>query len=399
MARQSPKESATKFDVGKRKKGLDGNFWVVTKTSAGVKRWQKCSSKTTTETRKKSAPKNKKQQNKKSSKKNNKKKQQTKVEESSDEEDYDESSENEYDSDEDSSSNSENEYSSSDEESVDENSNSEEDDIETNEDESSSEDEPSPPKRKSKHLSNKKERKRSKASAKKPSDKKKKTVVKSKKHSNKKTPSAKKSASKKTKKSPSPKKQTITVKKQRMGKRKNTFIAKDKIRKKEYTTHFATKRPYTVKISKTMIEIFNEKQEKIYTVTDFDGYWYGHDYSPYQIHGNTILIKLNKHQYIRVGGSFGVYKFDTQDEIYDYDSSLGNNDIPYTIAFGNKFTYFNKRMIKNADLEKFGVELRGENNNKIYGIYYGQTLKDQTQVPRSYNIDITDIIDFINFEQ
>lgn len=42
--RKSPVESATLFDVGDRKTGLDGNKWEIVETKSGVKRWQKIQS-------------------------------------------------------------------------------------------------------------------------------------------------------------------------------------------------------------------------------------------------------------------------------------------------------------------------------------------------------------------
>ncbi len=42
--RPSPSESATKFAVGKKKKGGDGNMWEISVASNGVKRWKKCTS-------------------------------------------------------------------------------------------------------------------------------------------------------------------------------------------------------------------------------------------------------------------------------------------------------------------------------------------------------------------
>ena len=39
--RKSPKESATLFSVGIKKKGNDGNMWIIAKNKNGVKRWQK----------------------------------------------------------------------------------------------------------------------------------------------------------------------------------------------------------------------------------------------------------------------------------------------------------------------------------------------------------------------
>lgn len=40
-ARKGPSQSATLFDEGKRKRGNDGNWWVVSLTKKGVKRWTK----------------------------------------------------------------------------------------------------------------------------------------------------------------------------------------------------------------------------------------------------------------------------------------------------------------------------------------------------------------------
>jgi len=43
MVRKSPKESATLFKLNTKKKGLDGNMWIIIKTKTGVKRWKKVS--------------------------------------------------------------------------------------------------------------------------------------------------------------------------------------------------------------------------------------------------------------------------------------------------------------------------------------------------------------------
>ena len=43
--RKGPGESATKFAIGTKKKGNDGNMWVIIKSKNGVKRWKKISGK------------------------------------------------------------------------------------------------------------------------------------------------------------------------------------------------------------------------------------------------------------------------------------------------------------------------------------------------------------------
>jgi predicted Fe-Mo cluster-binding NifX family protein len=63
IERKSPSESATKFNVGTKKKGNDGNMWIIAKNKNGVKRWVKISG------TKKSTKKSTKKQNKKTIKK------------------------------------------------------------------------------------------------------------------------------------------------------------------------------------------------------------------------------------------------------------------------------------------------------------------------------------------
>ena len=46
--RKGPSESATTFAVGTKKKGNDGNMWVIIKSKNGVKRWKKISGKNKT---------------------------------------------------------------------------------------------------------------------------------------------------------------------------------------------------------------------------------------------------------------------------------------------------------------------------------------------------------------
>jgi len=65
--RKSPEESATNFSVGTKKKGNDGNMWVIVKNKNGVKRWQKKTKKSTKKS-KKSTKKSTRKSRKKSSK-------------------------------------------------------------------------------------------------------------------------------------------------------------------------------------------------------------------------------------------------------------------------------------------------------------------------------------------
>jgi len=54
--RKSPQQSATLYSIGTIKSGLDGNKWIIVKTSTGVKRWKihkRTSSKTKTKSKRK----------------------------------------------------------------------------------------------------------------------------------------------------------------------------------------------------------------------------------------------------------------------------------------------------------------------------------------------------------
>lgn len=46
--RKGPFESATKFKVGTKKKGNDGNMWKIVENKNGIKRWKKISNKSKT---------------------------------------------------------------------------------------------------------------------------------------------------------------------------------------------------------------------------------------------------------------------------------------------------------------------------------------------------------------
>jgi hypothetical protein len=54
--------------------------------------------------------------------------------------------------------------------------------------------------------------------------------------------------------------------------------------------------------------------------------------------GNSILIKVSPTKYIHVGSE--IYSFTTNDKIIAYFSPLGNSQVPYPYALGEKYAYF-----------------------------------------------------------
>jgi hypothetical protein len=56
--------------------------------------------------------------------------------------------------------------------------------------------------------------------------------------------------------------------------------------------------------------------------------------------GNTILLLLNNNNYALIDGN-GIKRFTTNnDKIIKYYSFVGNNDVPYPVAIGEKYYYF-----------------------------------------------------------
>ena len=55
--------------------------------------------------------------------------------------------------------------------------------------------------------------------------------------------------------------------------------------------------------------------------------------------GNTILLEIVDKKYIFVG-NIGVYSFETEDKIIKFTSNVGNNCVPYPVAYGEKNIYY-----------------------------------------------------------
>ena len=96
------------------------------------------------------------------------------------------------------------------------------------------------------------------------------------------------------------------------------------------------------------------------------GYWYGYD-PVEQANGNTMLIKITNYRYIFVG--WCIYQFDTDEELIDYVSPLGNNDVPYPIAYGINYVYFmlDRQKAKRTDVKYSHISAA----ESLYAEFYG----------------------------
>lgn len=127
----------------------------------------------------------------------------------------------------------------------------------------------------------------------------------------------------------------------------------------EYETHWNGGRFFLVRVlSDTKVEVYKnlsyeEKYEKFAPIwkfykeieckkvfigksprtkqTEYSG-GYGKKFD-----GNTILLQLDKHHYMIIVDK--LHKFTTKDEIVEYVSPVGNSDVPYMYAIGDKYTY------------------------------------------------------------
>lgn len=108
----------------------------------------------------------------------------------------------------------------------------------------------------------------------------------------------------------------------------------------EYITHDNGGRPFKVIINDNDVSVYNNETneflfeknvEKVFIgkspknkMTTFSG---GHGK---KFDGNSILLKINDYTYQFIGES--IFTFNTYEEIIDYVSPVGNNDVPYPYA-------------------------------------------------------------------
>jgi hypothetical protein len=102
--------------------------------------------------------------------------------------------------------------------------------------------------------------------------------------------------------------------------------------------------------------------------------------------GNSILISTNIDQYIYIGSE--IYSFQTgtsaDEQIENYISLIGNNDVPYPFATSKKYTYL---MIENVYIENELLHRETndcDNDCKVdaYCLYYGYCDKQSNEIQK-----------------
>jgi len=166
---------------------------------------------------------------------------------------------------------------------------------------------------------------------------------------------------------------------------KSYFPASKVTSNKKYYVHDNGGRPFLVIVSRLEINVYAglydyisknvTYQTLILTVKKYAGYWIGTHKTPSSMakwaRGNTILIKVENKKYIFVGDE--VFSFETTDDIYDYHSEVGNNDVPYPIALGTDNLYFMTERTR-VERNEIRMDITFENleHGKLMDHYYGR---------------------------
>uniref|UniRef100_A0A6C0L8T8 Uncharacterized protein n=1 Tax=viral metagenome TaxID=1070528 RepID=A0A6C0L8T8_9ZZZZ len=82
------------------------------------------------------------------------------------------------------------------------------------------------------------------------------------------------------------------------------------------------------------------------------------------VKGNTVLLLQKNGKYIYVGA--GIFEFETKDgDVIDkYYSPVGNSDVPYPYAVGQKNSYF---LIEKQYVENKNLDLKKDGYTQLYG--------------------------------
>lgn len=87
-----------------------------------------------------------------------------------------------------------------------------------------------------------------------------------------------------------------------------------------------------------------------------------------QDRGNSILLQTGAYKYVYVGDGIREFSTRERDHIQHFYSPVGNNDVPYSYAVGDKYTYLlNKLTIIPND--------RIDTSRDAYNQYYGHSCR------------------------
>lgn len=118
---------------------------------------------------------------------------------------------------------------------------------------------------------------------------------------------------------------------------------------KYYNIHDNGTVPFRVKVEKNKITIFSAEYDKktkqttydeiAYEILNYKKIYIGTDPNIPDSKGNSILVHLNKNNYVYIGWFVYSFKTPANDVIIHYVSKIGNSDVPYPYAIGTINTY------------------------------------------------------------
>ena len=197
-----------------------------------------------------------------------------------------------------------------------------------------------------------------------------------------------------------------------LGSNTNSYIRRKDLSSEpiEYYTHYNCGRPFKVIVTMDCINIYEEsddfdpheekynyKENPLLSITDFIGFWPGFDTcEDSDYHGNSILIRISKKSYIFIGNV--ITRFKTDDKILDYMSPVGNNDVPYPIAFSSKYVYF---MLDNVYVKKDNLDVDAIpiNAEDMYLEFYDNDIFSKSNPFDAYPDNGFEKIQMINFKK
>ena len=94
-----------------------------------------------------------------------------------------------------------------------------------------------------------------------------------------------------------------------------------------------------------------------------------------EFNGNTLLLEGQNIEYVYISG-LEIFQFKTDDKVLYNKSLMGDNMVPYTVAVGEKYTYFlssHYKLIENDKIEH--GTLLNATNNSLNPYYYHNVVK------------------------
>jgi hypothetical protein len=170
-------------------------------------------------------------------------------------------------------------------------------------------------------------------------------------------------------KSKSDKRGVFTWKKISDGKTKShktRKIAKKMEKGKSYETHDNGARPFLVQDHGGSVTVTKQvwnadkrqhEPEKELLKTPYEKIFVGSQ-------GSSILLKQSKNKYMYIGDAVKTFEPIKDDVLLDYQSPIGNSDVPYPYAVGEKYTYL---MIENVYIDNAALNKKEDPYKQYYG--------------------------------